>query len=52
MVVEADSALKFICCKGECRGCPSNALNKHMLYGHQQLLYNTSSYPFDVHPLN
>ena len=52
MVIKAYNAttiLKFICCKGECNGEPSNVLPPQN--GDTQLLYNIVANPFDMKPL-
>ena len=50
MVVERDTNNKFICCKGKCPGAPHNApaVNRK---GWQQILYQTTADPFDMHPI-
>merc|ERR1711990_787151 len=50
MVVENSTNLKFICCKGKCPGAPKNAPSVDKK-GWQQILYKTSSDPFDMSPL-
>jgi hypothetical protein len=50
MVVESDTNLKFICCKGTCPGAPKNVPDVDT-NGWQQVLYNVSSDPFDMNPL-
>ena len=52
MVVERDTGLKFICCKGACKGAPASATPIDRATGYQEILYNTTADPFDLHPLN
>ena len=51
MVVEADTGLKFVCCRGACPGAPSNAppVDAH---GFTQILYDTVADPFDTVPIS
>ena len=50
MVVESETNLKFVCCKGKCPGVPKNAPDVDQ-NGWQQVLYNVSSDPYDMNPL-
>ena len=52
MVVERDTGLKFICCKGRCPGVPASAPPVDRATGYQEILLNTTADPFDMHPLN
>lgn len=52
MVVEADTGLKFICCRGRCPAAPSTAPPYDESYGYHEILFNTTADPFDMLPLN
>jgi arylsulfatase A-like enzyme len=50
MLVEVETGLKFICCKGQCPGAPSTVPTPNAEY--MELLYNVTADPFDMHPLS
>ena len=52
MVVEAQSGLKLVCCKGYCRATPSTISPKLNEFGYQQILVDTINDPFDTRALN